>query len=325
MIDSKQLEALAAVITEQSFDKAARALFLTQSAVSQRIRQLEERIGRMLVVRSSPIRPTLAGMALLRHYRQLAMLEQDLFEEIGPGESRGVEIVKLAVNADSLDTWFLRGVRGILTEGGVLLELVVDDQSVTHAYLRSGEVQGAITSTPANFQGLVTHDLGDMEYLCVATPHFRDRHCRHGFDRKAAKHAPMVIFSRKDALQHEFLQQRFGEAINPPVHVMPSNISFQGLILEGIAYGMVSRILVETHLQRGELIDLAPGETLRVPHFYQCWSLQSGPSRRMAEAVVATAKTCLTARTLPRGRSTPTAAEPDRFPRPGTAPRHSRE
>jgi LysR family transcriptional regulator (chromosome initiation inhibitor) len=325
MIDSKQLEALAAVITEQSFDKAARVLFLTQSAVSQRIRQLEERIGRMLVVRSSPVRPTPAGMALLRHYRQLAMLEQDLFDEIGPGENRGLETVKLAVNADSLDTWFLRGVRNILAEGGVLLELVVDDQSVTHAYLRSGEVQGAITSTPANFQGLLTHDLGDMEYLCVATPNFRDRYCRHGFDLEAAKHAPMVIFSRKDALQHEFLQQRFGEAISPPVHVMPSNISFQGLILEGLAYGMVSRILAEPHVQRGELVDLAPGETLRVPHFYQCWSLQSGLSRRMAEAVVATARAFLTARIHPRERNTPREAGPHRSPRPETGPLRSRE
>lgn len=316
MIDSKHLEALAAVITAGGFDKAAQALFLTQSAVSQRIRQLEERVGRMLVVRSSPVRPTPAGMALLRHYRQLATLEQSLFEELGANETPGRETVTLAVNADSLDTWFLQSVGSLLADGNLLLELVVDDQSVTHAYLRSGEVQGAITSTPARFQGLETHDLGDMAYVCVATPEFIRRHCPRGFDRDAANQAPMVVFSHKDRLQHEFLHQHFGHEINPPVHVMPSNISFLGIILHGGAYGMVERSLAEPHIREGRLIDLAPGETLLVPHFYQCWSLQSGLSRQVARAVVATAKTCLTPGTSRRAGSNPKPV-PDAPFRPG--------
>ena len=313
MIDTKHLQALAAVITEQSFEKAARSLFLTQSAVSQRIRQLEEHIGQMLVVRSSPVRPTPAGMAALRHFRQLAVLEESLFEELAPGKNNEPATMILAVNADSLDTWFLRSIPEILEKENVLLDLLVDDQSVTHAYLRSGEVQGAITSTPAMFQGLITHDLGDMEYLCVAAPQFRARHCPQGFDREAANRAPVVIFNHKDALQHEFLRHRFGEEIRPPVHVMPSNISFLGLILAGGAYGMVSRILAEPHMSRGELIDLAPKETLRVPHYYQCWSLQSGLARRVGEIIVRTARASLIprdpARNIPESRESNSPVE----------------
>jgi len=303
MLDSKHLHALAAVITEQSFEKAAKSLFLTQSAVSQRIRQLEEQVGQMLVVRSVPVRPTPAGMAVLRHFRQLKVLEESLFEELAPEESEDFVTVTLAVNADSLDTWFLTGVRDVLSVGNVLLDLVVDDQSVTHAYLRSGEVQGAITSTPASFQGLLTHDLGDMEYLCAATPEFRERHCPDGFDREAADRTPVVVFSHKDDLQHEFLRQRFGEDVRPPEHVMPSNISFQGLILAGAAYGMVSRILAQPHLEQGTLVDLAAGETLRVPHYYQCWSLQSALSARISDIIVRTARAYLAPRTP--GYSTP--------------------
>lgn len=320
MIDTKHLQALAAVITEQSFEKAARALFLTQSAVSQRIRQLEERIGQMLVVRSAPVRPTPAGLAVLRHFRQLAVLEESLFEELAPGKNSGPATMTLAVNADSLDNWFLRSIPDILAGRDVLLDLLVDDQSVTHAYLRSGEVHGAITSTPAAFQGLVTHDLGDMEYLCVATPMFRQRHCPRGFDREAADRAPMVIFNHKDALQHEFLRQRFGEEVSPPAHVMPSNISFQGLILQGGAYGMVSRLLAEPHLARGDLVDLAPGETLRVPHYYQCWSLQSGLARRVGEIIVRTARANLIPRSTGRSIPGPVKRNP-----PGALQSRSRE
>lgn len=310
MIDTKHLQALAAVITEQSFEKAARALFLTQSAVSQRIRQLEEHIGQMLVVRSAPVKPTPAGMAVLRHFRQLSVLEESLFEELAPGRNSGPTTMTLAVNADSLDNWFLSSIPEILEKENVLLDLVVDDQSVTHAYLRSGEVQGAITSTPANFQGLLTHDLGDMEYLCVATPGFRMRHCPQGFTRQAADSAPIVMFNHKDALQHEFLRQHFGEEITPPAHVMPSNISFQNLILQGGAYGMVSRILAEPYLRQGELVDLTPNETLRVPHFYQCWSLQSSLSRRIAGIIVRTARANL----LPRSPESNTLCPADSAP-----------
>lgn len=310
MIDSKHLEALSAVIGEQSFDKAARVLFLTQSAVSQRIRQLEEHIGRMLVVRSVPVRPTPAGMAVLRHYRQMAALERSLFEELSPDESGSFETVTLAVNADSLDTWFLDSMDEILAGEKVLLDLIVDDQSVTHGYLRSGAVQGAITSTPASFQGLVTHDLGDMDYVCVATPDYRARHCPHGLTREAASHAPMVIFNHKDALQHAFLRQCFGEDLHPPMHVMPSNISFKGLILRGAAYGMVTRIQAGPHLERGELIELIPGQSMRVPHYYQCWSLQSRHARRIAEAVVRTARSRLTPRIPDEPR--PTSKAPDK-------------
>ncbi len=308
MLDSKHLQALAAVITEQSFEKAARALFLTQSAVSQRIRQLEEQVGQMLVVRSAPVRATPAGMAVLRHFRQLAVLEESLFEELAPQASEDFVTATLAVNADSLDTWFLLAVRDILAEKNVLLDLVADDQSVTHAYLRSGEVQGAITSTPASYQGLATHDLGDMEYLCVATPQFAARHCPDGFGRNEANRAPMVVFSHKDALQHEFLRQRFGEDVRPPVHVMPSNISFQGLILAGAAFGMVSRNLAAPFLEKGDLVDLAPGETLRVPHFYQCWTLQSSLSARISEIIVRTARAHL----IPRDPGSSTLASAGR-------------
>lgn len=296
MIDTKLLQTLSAVITEQSFDKAAQTLFVTQSAVSQRIRQLEEHVGQMLVIRTIPVVPTSAGMAMLRHYRQLTVMEQALFEELGSGETVERETVTLAVNADSLDTWFLNGIQEILHAENVLLDLVVDDQSVTHAYLRSGEVQGAITSTPASFQGLVTHELGDMEYYCVATPAFRDLYFPHGLSGEGASHAPVVIFNHKDALQHEFLKQRLGQEIAPPMHVMPSNISFQGIILAGWAYGMISSILAAPHLHCGALIDLTPGETLRVPLFYQGWSRQSRLSRCVADAVVRTARAWLTPR-----------------------------
>ena len=60
-IDLSQLRALAAVVDEGSFDAAASALHLTPSAVSQRIKALEQSAGRVLVRRTKPTEATEAG------------------------------------------------------------------------------------------------------------------------------------------------------------------------------------------------------------------------------------------------------------------------
>ena len=82
MIDYKLLEAFAMVVQEGGFERAAHTMNLTQSAVSQRVRLLEERIGKILLSRTSPPRPTNAGQKLIKHYLQVRLLEDGLEEEV---------------------------------------------------------------------------------------------------------------------------------------------------------------------------------------------------------------------------------------------------
>ena len=108
MLDYAALSALAAVVREGSFERAAQALFVTPSAVSQRIRALEERVGCALVVRGQPCRPTDAGRRLCQHVDRVRLLEQELqgtLPTLAPqGPARAA--LPIAVNADSLATWF---------------------------------------------------------------------------------------------------------------------------------------------------------------------------------------------------------------------------
>jgi LysR family transcriptional regulator (chromosome initiation inhibitor) len=78
MLDYPSLAALAAVVREGSFERAARVLNVTASAVSQRVKLLEERLGSVLVVRGQPCSATDAGRLLCRHVERVGMLEQDL-------------------------------------------------------------------------------------------------------------------------------------------------------------------------------------------------------------------------------------------------------
>ena len=84
MLDYKLLAALAAVVEQAGFERAAQALGLSQSAVSQRIKLLEARVGQPVLVRALPPVPTEIGRRLLNHVQQVRLLERDIQAQV-PG------------------------------------------------------------------------------------------------------------------------------------------------------------------------------------------------------------------------------------------------
>src|SRR5690349_14802464 len=93
-------ETLAVVVDEGTMDAAARRLHITPSAVSQRLKALEEQLGRLVLVRSKPVRQTEAGASVIRLARQMALLEHDALAELGADATEAVATsVPLAVNA----------------------------------------------------------------------------------------------------------------------------------------------------------------------------------------------------------------------------------
>jgi len=181
MFDYKLLEAMAMVAEAGGFDKAARVLCLTQSAVSQRIRILEELFGQVLIVRSTPPRLTVAGNNILLHYRQVKHLEKELLDTLLPSADDGFSTLAIGINADSLATWFPDASRSFIKENKLLLDLRVDDQEETHKLLKSGDVVGSISSDRNPVQGCKLLYLGQMEYLLVASPEFERLWFKDGF------------------------------------------------------------------------------------------------------------------------------------------------
>src|SRR5580658_1294190 len=108
MLDYSSLTAVAAVVREGSFEKAARTLNVTPSAISQRVKSLEERLGGVLIVRGQPCKATEVGRLLCRHVEQVGILEHELHSVLprldGKGEDPEPVKIRVAVNADSLAT-----------------------------------------------------------------------------------------------------------------------------------------------------------------------------------------------------------------------------
>jgi LysR family transcriptional regulator (chromosome initiation inhibitor) len=261
MLDPAQLTALAAVHRRGSFELAAAELHVTPSAISQRHKALEERIGTLLIRRGTPCTATTAGLRLIRHHDEVALLEQALATEL-PGIAPGPAALRIAVNADSLATWVIPA---LAATDGFLYDIVIDDQDVSQEWLRRGEVAAAVTSHPGPLQGCDTRPLGALRYRATASPAFIQRWMPDGPTPQALSRAPALTFSDKDRLQHIWVDRLTGGQASRagfPGHRLASSQGFVDACLAGLGWGLNPEPLVADHLAAGRLVDLAPNQPL---------------------------------------------------------------
>lgn len=290
-IDGPQLAAFAAVVEEGSFEAAARRLHVTPSAVSQRVKALESRMGQILVQRTRPARPTDAGQVLVRLAGQIALLEGEALAATTGGG--GTLRVPVAVNADSLATWFLPVLGAIPDRGGVSFDIHVEDQDHSAALLRDGTVMAAVTADARAVQGCRVEALGRMRYRAVASPVFRRVHLSGRPLADALAEAPVLVFNRKDQLQRRFLDAVGAGGGTPPVTWLPSSQGFVEAARLGLAWGMAPEQMLRDDLEAGDLVELAPDLPLDVPLYWQRWSLGSALLAALTESVRHTAAAVL--------------------------------
>ncbi|MGO4395770.1 LysR family transcriptional regulator ArgP [Variovorax sp. M-6] len=271
MLDYSALAALAAVVREGSFERAARSLHVTPSAISQRIRMLEERVGCALVVREQPCRATDAGRRLCQHVDRVRLLEQDLEGAVPALAPVGIARVPLpvAVNADSLATWFAPAVAAFAAEAPVLMEIAVDDQDHTTEWLRSGAVLAAVTGTPRPAAGCNSQPLGSMRYLAAASPAFMARHFVGGVGAGSLARAPSLVFNAKDELQAKWARRLCHRHVELPRHTLPSSQAFVTATVAGMGWGLHPQALIDPYLTDGSLVELVPHAPLDVPLYWQ--------------------------------------------------------
>jgi LysR family transcriptional regulator (chromosome initiation inhibitor) len=284
---------LAVVVSEGTFDAAARALSVTPSAVSQRIKTLEQQLGRVLVVRTKPVRATEAGAAVVRLARQLDLLEHDALTGFGLDAAPEHPLsVPLAVNADTLGTWILPSLAELSARHPVVFDLYRDDQDFTAELLESGTVMAAVTSRATPVAGCLVRPLGAMRYRAVATPAFAARWFPDGATRAALERAPVVDFDRRDDLQAAYVRAAGGDPGAAPKHYVPASNDFAIAVKLGLGWGMLPTFQNAAELDRGELVALG-GPPLDVPLHWQQWNLRSPVLDAIADAVVAAAKVSL--------------------------------
>ncbi|GGI09009.1 ArgP/LysG family DNA-binding transcriptional regulator [Egicoccus halophilus] len=287
-VDLAHLRALRAAVDEGSLDGAARVLHVTPSAISQRLKALELSAGRVVLVRSKPVRVTEAGRMLLRLARQIELVTAEAVAEVADEAGGPVELA-LAVNADSLATWLVPALAELRDE--MTFDLHRHDEEETAALLRDGTVVAAVTSAAATVAGCRASPLGTMRYRPAATPAFVRTWFPQGPTVEALQRSPVVHFDRSDDLQRGWLRARCGDAAAPPASHVPSSDGFERAVRCGLGWGMLTEWQLTELADDVEVVD--PDVVVEVPLFWQRWKLRSASLDRLSDVVLAAGRRAL--------------------------------
>lgn len=290
MFDYAHLEALLAVEREGSFEGAARSLGITSSAVSQRIKLLEERIGAVVINRQPPIKPTHVGIELCRHAELVSILEDKIISanDCTPAKvDHRKPVIKIVVNDDSLSSWFMDVFKKEAAEKtSYMFEVSIADQDYSIDQLKFGSVLAAISINKVPVQGFSSRYLGMHVYKATATPTFMERYFPDGVTLDALQNAPALRYSAQDDLQQQWIKQNFGKTVLHDTYILPSSPGFVEACLGNVAWGMNPSQMVDKYIQSGELVELIPNAPLNKPLYWHCSRMVAEPLKHFTQNVV---------------------------------------
>ena len=282
-ISIEQLTALRQVVEDGGFEAAADELHISQSAISQRIKNLESQIGQIVVQRTKPVRATETGQLLLRFSRQIALAQEEVMALIAK-EQRGAAVsIRIAVNADSLESWVLPALAPMAHQG-IALDLRRQDEHITAGLLRSGEVMAAITADRNPVQGCSITALGSTAYYAVCTPEFKERWFAGGMDRQSVEEAPLVQYDRNDLLQYHFIRRITLARVHPPTHYVPTSAGYNNAISLSFGWGLIPASVLSSYPDGA--LALLSNEPLLLPLYWQQWKLSSPSLSAVAQAII---------------------------------------
>lgn len=289
-LDYRALAVLDAVASHGSFEKAAAALGISQSAVSQRIKALEDASGRLLIIRGQPAVPTGLGQRLITHHRHVKLMEASL--DIDLGNTVSMPELAIAVDDDSLATWFPATLAPLLAPPRCQLDVRLADSDAALQMVRDGTVFGCVASdagTDAHAASVTP--LGTLRHVCVATPVFAGHWFGDGFSAAAVQLAPAVV--GQHSLLARFLAEQLDLHAPFPHHRLPLAAARRACIEDGLAYGLMPQRLAAPYLATDRLLDLVPGFTLDVPLHWHAWSLDTPYTKLLSEQIVRSARAYL--------------------------------
>ncbi len=285
--DYKLLTALSSIIEMQSFELAANKLFISQSAISQRIKLLEENIGHPILIRSQPIELTAIGEQLLTHFKKVQQLENELLPELLPDKPSKPMKISLALNADSMATWFLKAVTPVLKEHLVELNLLIAHEKHTLDKLRTGEATGAVSVIKKPLKGYRSFELGKMNYCLVCSKSFQQKYFKQGVTKSSLTMAPAISYDHKDDTHNRFISKHFGLASSEYYcHSVRSSEAFVELAKQGVAYCLLPELQIKTELASGELVKLCPQKQLIQTLYWHSWILVKGINKEISQEIM---------------------------------------
>ncbi|MCG7233427.1 ArgP/LysG family DNA-binding transcriptional regulator [Corynebacterium sp. ACRQM] len=276
------LETLLAIVEEGSFEVAASVLGISPSAVSQRIKALEASTGRVLVRRANPVGATEAGEVLVQAARRMALVQAETDARLGQRLARVP--LSVAINSDSLATWFTQVLSDTAQQGDVALRIRIEDEARTLAMLRRGDVLGAVTREHSPVSGCDSTFLGTMRYFAVAAPHIAE-----GFHsgRFTWETMPLVGYGPNDQVLDDAMRERFidSHVVRARVSQIPSSEGYLEAVRVGLGWGLLPQVQAQPLVESKELL-LLDDHQLDIDLYWQRWRLESEVLSDLTRSVI---------------------------------------
>ena len=290
MLDYDALYALNEVVRYGGFDRGAQALSLTQSAVSQKIKRLEQSVGGPVMVRTKPLRATPLGKELLAHIQKVSVLEEAL--NIQSGLEASAAPISVAVNNDVLATWFSQVMAAFSDKRANPIHIVNADQTQTRDILQQGRVMACISQTGTPVTGGQSIRLGTMRYQLYASPRFIERYLHKEISPQSVMSTPGLLYDEYDVtLLTDYQRECLNIAPSfTTCHWYPSSHGFVKMALDGVVWALLPTLQVEQEVNEGDLVPLFPQKELGVPLFWHWTTLESAALADLTKAVKNIAK-----------------------------------
>lgn len=98
-IENSETKIFRAIVEENGFRRAAEKLHVSQSAISQSLKQLEEKLGTTLIERGHPLQLTDAGHRFLQYAHEVQREEESVVEDIRRIREGSEEVLSVALNS----------------------------------------------------------------------------------------------------------------------------------------------------------------------------------------------------------------------------------
>ncbi len=255
-MDLRRLTYFLAVVDHGGFTKAAKAIFVSQPALSLAVRELEEEVGTELLYRlGRGVRLTAAGEAFAGPARQ-ALRDVEV-ARASAASIAGLETGSLALG--SLPTLAADPLADLVgrfraAHPGVIVDLAApEDTADLVALLRDGRCEIGLAEPVALPEPLATHELGDQRLLVILPP--GTRRSRRALSVEELEQVPFIA-TPEGTSSRRLLDEAFaGVGLTPNIVVVAAQReAILPLVAAGAGAAMVPEALAHRASRLGAVV-----------------------------------------------------------------------
>lgn len=256
---SPHIEAFMAVAKHKSVHAAARAIHISQTAMTQRIRVIEHKLKITLFIRTPQgMYLTSEGEQLLRYCHVVADYSNETLSNMTNAGVAQLQRVTIAGPSSIMNSRILPQCLPLMRKFPMLyITFDIKDTDDIVTQLRCGHSQFALLEPHQVSSDMQVKKINAEEYLLVGARHLRNKKLLD-----IIKTERIIDFDEKDKTTLDYLEHfELLKFARPDRLFVNRNESLCQMLVEGYGYGTLTSEFAAPYLKQGDLIKLNSGKT----------------------------------------------------------------